>query len=394
MKVAILGLGVVGSGVYNQLINHKEKIEKEANSKFEITCGLVKEITPEIEKKFDKIKLTTDVNEILEDNSVDCIIEVMGGIDHTYEILKKAFNSKKHVVSANKDLIAVHGVELLELAKQNNCDFYFEASVAGGIPILRSIFKGLASDYIYDIKGILNGTSNYILTKMSKENLSYEDALKQAQDLGFAEADPTADVAGHDAARKVAILAMLSYHIDTKFSDVACIGIEDVSSADIMLAHELGYEIKLIGHSHYEAGKVSLSVVPSFVSLNHQLASVNNEMNAVYVSGEAIGNVLLYGPGAGSNPTGTAVMSDVLEVARNMNSNCSGRDIILPYNDKRVDNETVVERYIIISETVKFEEIISPLDYGEGYLIADLSKKHVDELVEKYNCKAYPILNN
>ncbi|MDF9867221.1 homoserine dehydrogenase [Bacilli bacterium PM5-3] len=395
MKVAILGLGVVGSGVYKQLLNNIKKIEQETEVQFEIAYGLVKEITPPIKKEFSKIKLTTNVMDILDDDSVDCIIEVMGSIDFAYEVIKRALKLKKHVVSANKDLIALHGVELMKLAKENNCDFYFEASVAGGVPIIRSITKGLASDYLYDIKGILNGTSNYILTKMSQDGLSYDDALAQAKELGFAEADPTNDVAGYDAARKVAILAMLCYFVDAKFSDVDVVGIENVSLNDIEFAHKLDCEIKLIGHSHYENGKLSLSVMPSFVSINHQLAMVSYEMNAVYVSGQSIGDLMLFGAGAGSNPTATAVMSDLLEVARNFRCNCNGRDIVIPTNKKEIVNDEEVNKYIFIANDKVLQDILTIVNvvkHTKDYVISEISRKEVNKILADYDCKAYPIL--
>ena len=396
MNVAILGLGTVGSGVYHQLTNNINKIEIETDTKFDLSYGLVKEITPTIKRKFEKLKLTTNIMDILNDENVDCIIEVLGGIDFPYEVIKRALQNKKNVVSANKDLIALHGVELMKIAKDNNCDFYFEASVAGGVPIIRSVTKGLASDYLYDIKGILNGTSNYILTKMSQEGLSYNDALQQAKDLGFAESDPTNDVAGYDAGRKVAILAMLCYHVDAKFSDVTCEGIENVTENDIKIADSLGYEIKLIGHSHYEGGELYMSVSPSFVSKKHQLANVSYEMNSIYVSGQLIGDVMLFGAGAGSNPTATAVLSDLLEVARNMKCHCNGRDIIIPTNKKEMTHGHRIDKYLFISDEKNLQTVLNTIPvikHTKDYVISELTGAYARKIASENNCKLYPIID-
>lgn len=395
MKIAILGLGVVGNGVYEQIVNHHKKIVLETECDFELSYGLVKEITNEISQQFKELTLTENVDDILNDKTVDCIVEVMGGIAFPYEVIKTALLNKKHVVTANKDLMAVHGYELLKLAKANNCDLYYEASVAGGIPVLRTIMKGLASDYIYDVKGILNGTSNFILTKMTQDKLSYEDALKQAQDLGFAESDPTADVEGIDAARKVAILSSLSYHIDAVLDDVVVSGIANVSAEDIELANLLSYQIKLIGHTKLSKTGVSLSVAPTFINNNHQLAQVNNEMNAVYINGEAIGELMLYGPGAGSKPTGTAVMSDVLEVARNMKSDCNGRDIILPANNKNVINGEDTQDFIVIGSADSINNLAKELVVTayNNYLIVTSTYQELMKKIKDYPFKVYPIID-
>ena len=397
MKIAILGLGVVGSGVYKQLTEHKNKIEKETEDEFILTYGLVRTITPKKERKFPNIKLTTNVMDILDDPEVDCLIEVMGSIDFAYEVIKRALSNKKHVITANKDLVALHGVELMKLAKKNKCDFYFEASVAGGVPIVRSVSKGLASDYIYDIKGILNGTSNYILTKMSHDGISYKEALKEAQSLGFAESDPTNDIAGFDTARKLAILAMLSFYIDVTINDVIINGIENVSQDDMRIAQSLGYEIKLIGHSHYQGGEVCLNVNPTFVNKKHQLANVNREMNSVFIVGEAIGELIFFGAGAGSNPTATAVMSDLLEVSRNMKSKCNGRDLIIPFNKKEITIGHELGKYIFIANEKILQDILNlfpATKHTKDYVICELSGAYATKIARENDCKMFPMIES
>lgn len=395
MKVALLGLGVVGSGVYKQLVEHKTKFKKDSNLEFELSYGVVQNISEKRKEEFKFLELTSDVNLPLDDESVDCIIEVMGGVELGYEVIKKALLNKKHVVSANKDLMAVHGQELIQLAKEQNCDLYFEGSVAGGLPILRSIYKGLASDYLYEFSGILNGTSNFILTKMAQENLSYEIALKQAQDLGFAESDPTADVEGHDAARKVAILAMLCFSVDAKFEDVKCQGITQISSEAMEIAQQLNCSIKLIGKGSYANKQLSLSVHPTFVSNQHPLANVNNEMNSVYVKGELIGDIMVYGAGAGSNATGTAVMSDVIEVAKNQRDNCNGRDLIVPYNEKEVVLSSEQQEYVFIANQTILASIVQNFDVIKAeanYLIMKISEKQAYQLLSNYDVQMYSMI--
>ncbi len=396
MKVAILGLGVVGSGVYKQLVENKDKFKLDSGIEFELSYGVARTINEERKETFKLLELTDDVQIPLDDVSVDCIIEVMGGVELGYEVIKKALLNKKHVVTANKDLMAVHGKELIQLAKKQNCDLYFEGSVAGGLPILRSIYKGLASDHLYEFSGILNGTSNFILTKMAKEGLSYDEALKQAQALGFAESDPTADVEGHDAAIKAAILAMLCFSVDAKFEDVKMQGITKISSEAIEYANSLDCTIKLIGKGSYQDNKVSINVHPTFISNKHPLANVNNEMNSVYVKGALVGDIMIYGAGAGSNPTGTAVMSDVLEVAKNKRDNCSGRDLVIPYNEKNIAFNETIQQYLFIANQAILDEIktkVNVTSQTNNYLIIEAKEEAVYQLLNDYDVQMYMIIN-
>lgn len=396
MKVAIIGLGVVGSGVYKQIVENNEKFKLDSGIDIQLSYGVARTIDEKKRNSFPLLELSNDYNKALEDESVDCIIEVMGGVEKGYDVIKKALLNKKHVVSANKDLLAVHGKELIELARKQGCDLYFEASVAGGLPILRSIYKGLASDHLYEFFGILNGTSNFILTKMVKENLSYEQALKQAQELGFAESDPTADVEGLDAARKVAILGMLCFNMDTKFEDVKVEGITKISSEAIELAKKMDYTIKLIGKANYENNKVSLSVNPSFVSNKHPLANVNNEMNSVYVKGKLVGDIMIYGAGAGSNPTACAVMSDVLEVAKNMKHKSNSFDLVNLYNEKNVSYDSKIKNYLFIGAIDilnKLSKDYETIAMDDNYIIIKCDEKNAYQIKSEYDVEMYMMIN-
>jgi len=260
----------------------------------------------------------------------------MGGIEETKELLLRALRQGKHVVTANKDLMAVYGSELLRVAAEHHCDLFYEASVAGGIPILRSLVDGLASDRITKMMGIVNGTTNYILTKMSQNGASYQEVLAEAQALGFAEADPTSDVEGLDAARKMAILARLGFSMDIDLDDVQVKGITHVTEEDLNYGKRLGYTMKLIGIAQRNGNKVEVSVQPTFLPDSHPLASVHNEYNAVYVYGEAVGETMFYGPGAGSLPTATAVVSDLVAVMKNMRLGVNGHYAVAPQYEKQL----------------------------------------------------------
>lgn len=396
MKVAIIGLGSVGSGVYNQLIENKDKFKLDSDIEIELSYGIARTINEKKRATYSLLELSDNYHIALDDDSVDCIIEVMGGVKQGYEVIKKALLNKKHVVSANKDLFALHGKELIDLARKQGCDLYFEASVAGGLPLLRSIYKGLASDHLYEFYGILNGTSNFILTKMAKERLDYAQALKQAQDLGFAESDPTADVRGLDAARKVAILGMLCFNVDTKFDDVKVEGITNISSDAIKLASTLGYTIKLIGKATYKNNNVSLSVNPCFVYNNHFFAQVNNEMNAVFLKGEAIGDIMIYGAGAGANPTATAIMSDVLEVAKNMKYKANSCDLINIYNEKNIGYNLAIKKYIYIGSSISLKDISGKYNtksLNDNYIIVEVNEKDAYQIKSEYDVEMYMVLD-
>ncbi|MFD2630548.1 homoserine dehydrogenase [Oceanobacillus kapialis] len=330
VSVSILGLGVVGSGVVKLIKDHQEELAHRLGCSVHVKSVLVRDLEKARDITIEETLLTTNPNDILEDPEVDIIVEVMGGIEESFQLILKAFSVKKHVVTANKDLVALHGAELQQAADRNQCDFYYEASVAGGIPILRGITDGLSSDRIQQVMGIVNGTTNYILTKMNNEGVSYENALKEAQHLGFAEADPTADVEGLDAARKMAILGRLAFSTNIDLEEVEVAGIKNLELEDLKYGERLGYTMKLIGFASCQDGEVEVNVQPTLLSKNHPLADVKNEYNAVYVYGEAVGETMFYGPGAGSLPTATAVVSDLVTVIKNMKLGVSGHSTIKP----------------------------------------------------------------
>lgn len=336
ISVGLLGLGTVGSGVVKIIENHQDKLIHQVGCPIEVKKVLVRDLHKERDVEIDSRLLTTDVKEVVNNPEIDVIIEVMGGVEETRKHLLDALSNRKHIVTANKDLMALHGSELLAVASENNCDLFYEASVAGGIPILRSLVDGLSSDRITKMMGIVNGTTNFILTKMCKQGASYEEVLVEAQQLGYAEADPTSDVEGLDAARKMAILARLGFLMDIELGDVQVRGITGVTEEDLNYGKRLGYTMKLVGLAHRDGDKVEVSVQPTLLPDSHPLASVNDEYNAVYVYGEAVGETMFYGPGAGSLPTATAVVSDLVAVVKNMRMKINGRSAVVPQYDKRL----------------------------------------------------------
>lgn len=321
LNIALLGLGTVGSGVVKIIEENRQQIKDTINKDIVIKHILVRDKSKKRPLNISQYHLTEDINDILNDNSIDIVVEVMGGIEPTVDWLRTALKNKKHVITANKDLLAIHLKLLEDLAEENGVALKFEASVAGGIPIVNAINNGLNANNISKFMGIFNGTSNFILSKMTHEQTTFKDALEEAQRLGFAEADPTDDVESVDAARKVVITSYLSFNQVIKLNDVKSVGISDITLADINAANSLNYKIKLIGKGTYENGYVNASVEPTLIHKNHQLAAVENEYNAIYVIGDAVGDTMFYGKGAGSLATGSAVVSDLLNVALFFESN-------------------------------------------------------------------------
>lgn len=321
LNIALLGLGTVGSGVVKIIEENRQQIKDTINKDIVIKHILVRDKSKKRPLNISQYHLTEDINDILNDNSIDIVVEVMGGIEPTVDWLRTTLKNKKHVITANKDLLAIHLKLLEDLAEENGVALKFEASVAGGIPIVNAINNGLNANNISKFMGIFNGTSNFILSKMTHEQTTFKDALEEAQRLGFAEADPTDDVEGVDAARKVVITSYLSFNQVIKLNDVKSVGISDITLADINAANSLNYKIKLIGKGTYENGYVNASVEPTLIHKNHQLAAVENEYNAIYVIGDAVGDTMFYGKGAGSLATGSAVVSDLLNVALFFESN-------------------------------------------------------------------------
>ncbi|MEB1809016.1 MAG: homoserine dehydrogenase [Bacillaceae bacterium] len=348
ISIGLLGLGTVGTGVIRIVEGHQEELMHQVGCPVTVGKVLVRSLDKKRDVEIDENKLTENPEEVIDNPNIDVVIEVMGGVKEAKAYIVRSLQNKKHVVTANKDLMALHGAELLKIAQENGCDLYYEASVAGGIPIIRSLSEGLASDRITKMMGIVNGTTNFILTKMSKQGSSYEDVLKEAQELGFAEADPTSDVEGLDAARKMAILATLGFSMNVKLEDVVVRGITTITQEDLHYCDQLGYTMKLIGLAHRSEGRVEVSVQPTLLPNEHPLAAVNDEFNAVYVYGEAVGETMFYGPGAGSLPTATAIVSDLVTVMKNMRLGVTGRNVIAPlYHKELKTDEEIQSKYFL-----------------------------------------------
>lgn len=351
IKVGLLGLGTVGTGVVRIVQNHQEDLKKQVGSAVEIEKILVSNVNKQRSIVVEQSKLTEDAWEVVRHPDIDVVIEVMGGTGATKDYIIEALNQGKHVVTANKDLMALYGGELLELAQQKGCDIYYEASVAGGIPIIRTLVDGFSSDRITKIMGIVNGTTNFILTKMTQEGASYADVLKEAQQLGYAEADPTSDVEGLDAARKMTILARLGFHTNVDLKDVSVQGISTVTKEDIQYAKRLGYQLKLLGIAECDEQQVSVSVQPTMVSNAHPIASVNGVFNAVLVTGEAVGETMFYGAGAGELPTATSVVADLVSIGKNMKLGISGKSATSAYKQTVLKtDEQISSKYFLLLE--------------------------------------------
>ncbi len=323
-KIALLGMGTVGGGVYEIIEKQKEEMPFKIGAALEVVKVLVRNKA----KYADRIpaeKLTDVWEDVIGDDSIDIVVEVMGGIEPARTYIKAALEKGKHVVTANKDLMAMHGHELLELAGENHCDLLFEAAVAGGIPIIRPLKQCLAGNNITEIMGIINGTTNFILTKMKEDGMDFGEALQLATDLGYAEADPTADIEGYDAGRKLAIMASIAFHTPVTFDDVFTEGITKITAKDMRYAKEMGCSIKLLGIAKNTETGIEVKVHPTMIPENHPLAAVNDSFNAVFVHGDAVDDAMFYGRGAGALPTGSAVVGDIMDVARNMLFHCNGR---------------------------------------------------------------------
>lgn len=336
VKVGLLGLGTVGTGVVRIVEGHHDDLQNQAGAPIAIARISVKDRSKTRSVAVDPAIVTEDPWDVVRDPGIDVVIEVMGGVAQTKELILAALEAGKHVVTANKDLMALHGPELLAKAREKGCDILYEASVAGGIPIIRTLIEGFSSDRITKIMGIVNGTTNYILTKMSQEGAAYGDALREAQALGYAEADPTSDVEGLDAARKMTILATLGFRANIALEDVDVQGISSVTQEDIGYAKQLGYVVKLLGIAESQDDCVSVSVQPTMVKQVHPIASVGGVFNAVYVYGEAVGETMFYGPGAGELPTATSIVADLVAVVKNARLGVNGRQASISYKEKKL----------------------------------------------------------
>ncbi|MDO8444908.1 MAG: homoserine dehydrogenase [Deltaproteobacteria bacterium] len=318
INVGIVGFGTVGTGTAKILLENSRLIEERVGAP--IVIKKIADHQPEKEReiKVDPSILTRDADEILNDPEIEIVIELIGGYGYAKEFILKAIDKGKHVVTANKALLAVHGDEIFKAAYAKGIDIGFEASVGGGIPIIRALKEGLVANRIESIYGIVNGTTNYILTKMTAGGEKFADVLKEAQEKGYAETDPTFDVEGIDAAHKLAILISLAYGVRIRFEDIYTEGISKITPLDIEFAREFGYRIKLLAITKDDKGKIEARVHPTMLKESAMLATVDGVFNAIYVTGDAVGSTMFYGRGAGMMPTGSAVVSDIVDIARNI----------------------------------------------------------------------------
>ena len=330
INIALLGFGTVGSGVAETIKRNSQMMAEQLGCQLKITYVLVRH--PDKYKNvplLEGVHLTSSFEEIMADPDIGIVVEVMGGIHPAKEYIFEALNHKMSVVSANKDVVALFGPEIMHTAMENHVNFSCEASVGGGIPILRPLHDSLAANEIESIVGIVNGTTNFILSSMDEEGVSYSDALRVAQKKGFAEADPTNDVCGYDAARKLAILASIGFRANVTFDDVLVEGIEKISQKDVQYASEMGYAIKLLAVGTRQDNGIALNVYPAFVPRTHPLASVKGSYNAIYVTGNIVDDVMFYGRGAGSLPTASAVTADVISTAKHIMNGSTGTGMML-----------------------------------------------------------------
>jgi len=338
IKVGLIGFGTVGSGVGRILQKNSRLIEKRLGAK--LTLRRIADIDLETDRGV-KLKpgvLTRRAEDVIKDPEIDMVMELMGGIEPAKTYILKAIRNKKHIVTANKALLALHGDEIFREAQRFGVDVNFEASVGGGIPLIRSIKEGLVANRIHSIFGILNGTSNYILSKMTDEGRNFKEVLKEAQEKGYAEADPTYDIEGIDAAHKLAILVRLAFGTPFQFKEIFIGGISEITPLDIQFGREFGYRIKLLAIAKIDKGKIEARVHPTMIPESHLLSTVEGVFNAIYIKGDAVGPTLFYGQGAGQMPTGSAVVSDLVELGRNVLTRASGHRVpLLSFQESAIE---------------------------------------------------------
>jgi homoserine dehydrogenase len=338
IKVGLIGFGTVGSGVGKILQKNSKLIEKRMGAR--LTIKRIADIDLETDRgvKVKKGVLTRKAEDVIQDPEIDMVMELIGGIEPAKTLILKAIRNKKHIVTANKALLALHGDEIFKEAHRFGVDVNFEASVGGGIPLIRSIKEGLVANRIHSIFGILNGTSNYILSKMTDEGRNFKEVLKEAQEKGYAEADPTYDIEGIDAAHKLAILVRLAFGTPFQFKEIFIGGISEITPLDIQFGREFGYRIKLLAIAKIDKGKIEARVHPTLIPENHLLSTVEGVFNAIYIKGDAVGPTLFYGQGAGQMPTGSAVVSDLVELGRNVLIRASGRRVpLLSFQESAIE---------------------------------------------------------
>lgn len=374
VNIAILGYGTVGSGVVEVLNLNGDSINKRC--KHEINVKYILDLR-DFPGNPIQDKIVHDYNIIANDPEIKIVVEVMGGVEPAYTFVKEAILKGKSVCTSNKELVAKHGAELLALAKAQNVNFLFEASVGGGIPIIRPLNQSLTADEIEEITGILNGTTNYILTKMSNEGLDFDTALKNAQEKGYAERNPKADIEGFDACRKIAILSSLAFGMQVDFEDIYTEGITKITDTDIKYANAMGASIKLLGTSKKAGDHVFAMVAPVMIKSNHPLYSVNDVFNGIFVRGNVIGDVMFYGSGAGKLPTASAVVADVVDAAKHI-----GTNIMSIWSSKKLelsDRKAAKHRYFVrlSGNTVEIKDKVA-LAFGQ------VEEIQVPEVTEEY----------
>jgi len=343
LKVGVIGVGTVGTSVVKILNDNKEMITARAGREIVVTSGVVKNLSKD---RGLNIKLTDNADDIINDPEIDIVVELMGGVEAPFEVVKSALQNGKAVVTANKALLAYHRYELQDIAK--DLPFEYEASVAGGIPIINALRDGLSANHIESIVGIMNGTCNYMMTKMTDEGVAYDDILKESQELGYAEADPSFDVGGFDAAHKLLILASIAYGIDAKPEDILIEGIDKVTQDDIAFAKEFGYAIKLLAIAKRDGDEVELRVHAALISKDEMIAKIDGVMNGVSVIGDKVGETLYYGPGAGGDATASAVVANIIDIARaGKSSPMLGFDKPLENGLTLKDKDTIKSKYYL-----------------------------------------------
>ena len=387
MKIGIIGLGTVGEGVLKVLTIEKDSIFEKSRSDIEVKYACDLNINREFSFDFDKSILTNDYKKILNDPEIKIVVELIGGETIAKQIIIEAFEAKKSVVTANKALIAKYGVELFQRAKENGVSFLFEAAVGGGIPIVTPLMESLVANTVTEIRGIMNGTSNYILTKMKEDNLSFDEALKIASEKGYAEADPTFDVDGIDAGHKINILASLAYGGSVKFKDMQLYGIREISTVDIFSANQLNSTIKLIASSKLlSETSAQISVEPVLIPNSEILAKVDGVYNAIETTGSYTDKTLFYGKGAGMDPTASAVVADIVKI---VTRNHIESDYF--FNSTKVfeivDSNTVKDSYYIrVSDDFDIEsspfELINQIENYYIILANDISKNEINEILK------------
>ena len=390
IKVAVLGYGNIGSGVVQVLLKNKETIAKKAGDEIVPACVLdLRDFPGDVMED----KVVKDINLITQNPEISIVVETMGGTKPAYAFVKACLEAGKHVATSNKELVAAHGPELLEIAKAHHVSFLFEASVGGGIPIIRPLVSSITSDAVTEITGILNGTTNYMLTKMSEDGLDYDAVLEDAQERGYAERNPAADVEGHDARRKIAILSSLAFGKYVDYEDVYTEGITKITSADFAYAKVLGSRIKLFGTSKKkDDGSISTMVCPVMITNEHPLFAVNDVMNAILVRGESMGDLMFYGAGAGKLPTASAIVADVVNAARNPKIT-----EIAPYEPGKMtvsDHLKSTHSYFVrvkgsdanaVAESFKAKHIVDAGIADEfGLITAEWAENEFDALCENY----------